>query len=87
MPKKHVDNLGKTKHSVNALANFSFVSRSENRHLGGDAPSVYKGKMAGDTDSILAAALCPKNLFDDDYDPFLEARADLLSEAAKKLID
>ena len=86
MPKKHVDTLGKTMYSVNALANFSFVSRAENRHLGGDAPSVYKAKMAGDIDAIMEHALCPECLFEDDYDKFLIERAKLLSATAQKLI-
>lgn len=86
MPKKHVDTLGETTHSVNAIANFSFVSRAENRDLGGVAPSVYKSKMAANTDAIMQRALCPASLFDDDYDPFVVLRAQLLSSAANQLI-
>ena len=87
MPKKFVETLGETKHSVNALANFSFVSRAENRHLGGDAPSIYKAKMGSDPDNILKKSLCPNNLFDDDYDAFVLERAKLLAEAAKLLLE
>jgi hypothetical protein len=44
MPKKYVDTLVGTKYSVNALANFSFVSRAENRDLGGDAQVYTRAK-------------------------------------------
>jgi hypothetical protein len=87
MPKKHVVRLGTTRYSVNALANFSFVSRAENRLLGGDAPSVYRSKMPGNIDTILERALCPHSLFNDDYDTFVSERADLLCAVARNLIE
>jgi hypothetical protein len=87
MPKKHVDTLRTTSYSVNALANFSFVSRAENRNLGGDAPSVYRSKMPENIDTILERALCPHSLFNDDYDTFVSERADLLCAVARNLIE
>ncbi|QDV20659.1 hypothetical protein Pan153_53350 [Gimesia panareensis] len=86
MPKKYVETLGDTNHSVNVLANFCFVSRAENRNLGGDAPSIYKSQMASNTDLILEHAVCPNSLFDDDYDEFIIERARMLRDIAQQLI-
>ena len=48
--------------------------------------SVYRLKVAANTDAILTAALCPNSLFADDYDLFVEERAGILSGAFAKLI-
>jgi len=67
------------------LANFAFMSRADNRRLGGVAPSVYRAKMAPDFKAILAAAICPEIIFNDDYPSFIADRADLLARRAKEL--
>ena len=67
------------------LANFAFMSRADNRRLGGDAPSVYRAKMAFNTDEILAASICPENIFEDNYPKFVEARAWILAHKAAQL--
>jgi hypothetical protein len=82
MPRKYVDSLTETDFSVNCLANFCFVSRSENRTLGGDKPSVYKNKMPSDVTTILERALCPDSLFSDDFDKFIQERTEILTRAA-----
>jgi hypothetical protein len=43
--------------------------------------------MPKDTDYILDRALCPPELFLDDYTTFVSARARLLCEAAKALCE
>lgn len=87
MPRSYVKTLGTTKHSVNSLSNFAFLSRSENNHLGGVSPSTYKSKMAqANLDEILTKAVCPKSLFDDKFDPFIEERAAALADKATALI-
>jgi hypothetical protein len=68
------------------LANFCFLSKSDNTTLGGEAPSVYRARMQPDVDSILERSLCPASLFDDDYEEFLSERANLLEEFANRLI-
>ncbi len=85
MPRAHVKVLGETKQSMNALANYCFLSKSENQHLGGDAPSIYRKKMAQNIKEILQNALCPESLFKDVLDSFLEERSVMLTDAAKKL--
>jgi hypothetical protein len=69
----------------NSLANLCFLSRADNRTLGGEKPSSYRAKMPEDIDQILAAAACPISLFNDDYAKFLGERADLLTDIARNL--
>jgi len=68
------------------LANFCFLSKADNTTLGGVAPSVYRSKMADDTDQILQRALCPPSLFDDDFPQFLIERGALLEAAAEAVM-
>jgi hypothetical protein len=74
------------KFSVNCLANFAFVSRAENNHLGGVAPSAYRSKMAHNVAEVLASAFCPESLFADDYNAFVEERKQVLKQRAEALI-
>lgn len=68
------------------LANFAFLSKADNVALGGVAPSVYRARMPQQIADILAAALCPPSLFDDDYAAFLTERAVQLEGVANQLI-
>lgn len=87
MPRSYVKSIGTTKYSVNSLSNYAFLSRSENKHLGGVRPSKYKDKMAqGNLAEILQRAVCPESLFDDKFDPFIEERAAELRAKAAALI-
>lgn len=67
------------------LANMCFLSRVDNRQLGGQAPSKYRTRIEGNIDEILEHALCPKSLFKDDYENFIAERSTMLSKAAKHL--
>jgi hypothetical protein len=74
--------------SINALANFVFMSRTDNNALGGVAPSAYRAHMNEKAlPAILESALCPGSLFEDDYVEFLGQRGKLLSDAASKLCE
>jgi hypothetical protein len=75
-----------TSNDPGALANFCFLSRVDNGHLGGAAPSSYRTKMPSNVDEILNSSLCPPSLFADDYDAFAEERAAKLAEEANKLL-
>jgi hypothetical protein len=87
MPRAYVKTLNGIHNSVNSLSNYAFLSRSENKHLGGVMPSKYKEKMAQkNLDEILARAVCPKLLFDDKFDQFIDERALQLRERATALI-
>lgn len=86
MPKAFLKSSNQTQtHNETCLANFCFLSRADNRELGGVAPSIYKSKMPAKYDDIIAAALCPESLFDDNYDVFITERTDKLINHAKKL--
>lgn len=73
---------------VNCLANFCFLSASENKRIGRKKPSEYVGLMpAGDELSdILNSTFCPEDTFDDDFEQFVDKRAELLANFAKGLI-
>jgi hypothetical protein len=87
MPRSYVKNIGNTKYPVNSLSNFAFLSRSENKHLGGVKPSKYKDKMAqANLDDVLARAVCPKSIFADAFDSFIDERAAQLRAKAVSLI-
>lgn len=74
-------------YSVNCLANIAFMSRSENRELGGGMPSEYKSKMVGNPEQVLERSICPDNIFLDDYDAFVKTRSLMLASYAKRFID
>lgn len=85
MPRSFLKSSGQTRINDSVLANFAFLSRADNRQLGGVAPSVYKSKMAANVEEIIAAAICPFSLFDDNYEAFLNARTKLLMDKANNL--
>lgn len=87
MPRAFLTRTEQKKPSANALANFAFLSRADNRILGGEAPSRYRRRMPTDIDEILLHALCPKSLFDDNYESFAIERAFILAEVANVLCE
>lgn len=51
---------------------FAIISASDNKRLGGVAPSRYRGRMPeSQISAIVNSAACPMSIFDDDYDAFL----------------
>ncbi len=68
------------------LANFAFLTKTDNVALGGVAPSVYRARMPEQLGNILESALCPESLFDDDFEKFLSERSLRLEEFANRLI-
>ncbi len=87
MPKAFLRSVEPTRYNANALANIAFLTRAENRHLGGVAPSQYRERMAGNVPQILASAVCPDSLFMDGYDEFVAERSALLASRARVLVD
>ncbi len=86
MPRAFLKTQTEIEHPISALANYAFLSRSENKHLGGSPPSQYKAKMAANKDEILSSAFVPPSLFADKYNEFVTERADMLAAFAKALI-
>ncbi|MET8062485.1 DUF262 domain-containing protein [Micromonospora sp. NPDC005313] len=72
---------------VNALANFAIISRAENRVISDKKPSVYRSLMPEKLDGVMASALLPPSLFDDDYSEFAVERAEMLAAHGRKLAD
>lgn len=86
-PRAYLKGLGTSTEDMNRLANFVFMSSQDNKTLGGVAPSVYKAKMNNPKIAdILAHAICPDSLFNDDYSAFLSDRAAMLADAATALL-
>ena len=85
MPKAFLRQTDQKFYSENCLANFCFLSRADNQTLGGEAPSEYKNKLPATHDHILATAVCPNSLWEDDYVKFIRQRADLLTNKAREL--
>lgn len=86
MPDSYLKKIGTLPFKPNCLANFCFLSRAENRHLGGDAPSVYRKKMPTNSALILDKAFADDALFTDDYAQFIDARSKRLQAFAQGLI-
>lgn len=87
MPKAFLKSSKKTGWEESILANFAFLSRADNREIGGVAPSIYRKKMPIDVTEILKDALTSEVLFSDDYTKFVEDRAERLAKAAAHLCD
>jgi hypothetical protein len=86
MPRAFLQKSGQGKGKESILANMAFMSRADNRTLGGVAPSAYQAKITGDVHTILEHAICPDILFSDNYDDFVRARVEMLSRRAAELI-
>lgn len=85
MPRAFLRTSSQTEFDDSILANFAFLSRVDNRDLGGDAPSVYRQKMAANHAEILERAFTPVELFNDDYAAFVRLRSQLLMVYAREL--
>jgi hypothetical protein len=86
MPKAYLRTLDNTRYNHNCLANIAFLTRAENRQLGGRAPSQYRQLMAANQVDILRSAACPDSLFSDDFNVFVEERSRILADIAERLI-
>lgn len=74
---------------INGLANFCFLSRADNNRIGKKAPSVYRDLMPtteGRISEIIASALAPAELFEDDFENFIEKRLVMLTDRARLLM-
>lgn len=84
MPQAFLKELGASIREINLLANFAIISATDNKILGGIAPSEYRRKMpTAKLSLILSRALCSEILFTDHYEDFIEDRANRLVEAAR----
>jgi hypothetical protein len=85
-PRSYLIRLGVPSKQINCLANFAFVSASDNKVLGGVSPSEYRERMNhSNLDEVLRSAAVPTSLFADDYSTFLKERSELLAGIARTL--
>ncbi|WP_032900346.1 DUF262 domain-containing protein [Mesorhizobium ciceri] len=85
MPRAFLKDTGQAAYNESVLANFCFMSRADNRNLGGDAPSVYRAKMQGNVDLIMDSCFSNDTLFDDDFEGFVIERSVALATKVKEL--
>jgi hypothetical protein len=74
-PKAFLKGIGIPDSKINSLANFCFMSKSDNNRISGDKPSIYKTKLGTNVNDILSSTFSSDTLFLDDYDKFLNERA------------
>jgi len=87
MPRAFLKDEGRESREINRLANFAIISAADNKVLGGVAPSVYKHHVpAAKLQLILDRAVCPVELFDDDYDEFISLRSEKLAQTARTFL-
>ncbi len=68
------------------LANFAFLSQTDNRSIQDKAPKVYKSSIpTAQYDEILKSNLIPPDGLDLSYDDFVDKRAQVLADAANAL--
>lgn len=89
-PKAYLKSIGVSdENQISVLANFCFLSKTDNNQIGGSAPSVYKSRLPTDAtelSEILESSLIPTNLFDDNFEEFIKQRSEKLSRFATTLI-
>lgn len=86
MPRAFLRETEQTKrYDENALANFCFLSRADNRIIGGEKPSSYRSKMPENIDMIQESACFDDTLFSDSYEKFIDKRANDLHRFARLL--
>lgn len=87
-PKAYLATKQNLKNNENCLANFVFLSRSDNRVIGGQAPSIYYDLIPKTKrKSILKSSFIDERLFSTNkFDLFIYARTENLVRASKKLM-
>lgn len=85
-PKAFLATQHKSDKEINCLANFCFMSKADNNQLGGVAPSIYRSKMARNTNEILESTFTSDIIFLDNFDNYIDDRASNLWRNASELI-
>ena len=89
-PKKRLYDAGYSRSRVNALANFCFLTAESNWHIGAADPAAYLAEAEERNPGVLRSQWIPedKTLWSiDRYPEFLEARRDLLTDAANEMLE
>ncbi len=87
-PKKHLETIGISKADINQFSNLCFLSSADNQKIKDKPPKEYKKLIASsELKSVMEHAVCPENSLELDYYDFIAQRAELLKNAAEKLIN
>ena len=88
-PKNYLSTIGVASRPQQfMLANFAFLSQTDNRSIQDKEPSEYVNMMPpASKDLILASSLIPKNGLEMSYKDFIMARSQLLAAKANELLD
>jgi hypothetical protein len=88
-PKAYLNSINKDslQFSFNCLANFCFLSRSDNKKIDCKKPSEYRNEMPQNSSEIFDSALIDENKFiKDDFNIFINDRAIKLNNYLRSLI-
>lgn len=86
-PKKYLEKLGYEKKKINGLVNFCFLNNADNQKIKDKAPQEYKSLIpTGNIKKIMAAALCPLDSLDMEYEDFINNRCSILVDRGNDLI-
>lgn len=89
-PKALMQAKGVQATDYNGLVNFCILSRATNNAFSDSAPSEYRKQMPQqrqEQERILATALCPVEIFDDNFGKFVEIRTRMLMDYANTLME
>lgn len=86
-PKNYLEKSGVTKRDEQfRLANFAFLSQTDNRKIKNRPPTDYQDDIPGSArDDILGRAMIPNGTLTNSYEDFCKARAELLVQEALAL--
>ena len=87
-PKKHLADIGVKGKEVNCLANFCFLTRSDNVKISASSPEDY-GKLINENNKYdyLQSLLIPEDFELISFEDFINKRSEMLTELANKLMD
>jgi hypothetical protein len=85
-PKSYLKSLGVSEEEINAIVNFTFMSKADNNKLGGASPSIYRAKMGANTTEILKSTLSSDIIFNNHFNEFKQERIQNLLVNANLLI-
>lgn len=86
-PKKYLESINFTGKEVNCLANFCFLTRSDNNTISASAPNIYGARInQQNKNSLFESSLIPFDFENLSFLDFLEKRAEMLNKLAFKLM-
>lgn len=86
-PKSYLQKNGYEQKQINCLANFCFLSKSDNQKISNKKPSEYRTEMPENVKIIFDSAFIDETIFvSDDFNRFIKSRAEKLHRFAQTLI-